>query len=350
MSRECRSKNWVFTSFNVTTEPLVEQRHQIQYLVYGKEFCPTSKRAHLQCFVSFKVRTKFSTLKKWLPDCHIEVMRGSIKEASDYCKKDNDFKEFGVMPASAEKGCNKFKEVISLAKSGKITEIEDNHPGLYLRYKRTLETLKEFDKSELNGSCGVWINGPPRSGKDFAVRSLGDVFNKPLNKWWDGYGGEENILLSDVEPSHGCWLGYFLKIWADRYVYIAEIKGGSMKIRPKKIYVTSNFKMEEVFSGPILEALRSRFTVYDFSSGHVQISRRKDTPPSDKILNVLLANELPAGEDVPDVSSRYGSEMESLAAKRQMASEVFDLSSDEDFDDSSSICKAAKASAKKFKE
>ena len=42
------------------------------------------------------------------------------------------------------------------------------------------------------------------------------------------------VLISDVEREHASFLRYFLKIWADCYPFIAEVKGSSFKIRPKK--------------------------------------------------------------------------------------------------------------------
>lgn len=70
--------------------------------------------------------------------------------------------------------------------------------------------------NEYSGSGGIWVSGPPRCGKDYAVRTLLNVYVKPINKWWDGYKNEKYVLISDVEPSHCVWFGYFLKIWADR--------------------------------------------------------------------------------------------------------------------------------------
>ena len=61
-----------------------------------------------------------------------------------------------------------------------------------------------------------------------------DVYVKNINKWWDGYANERIVLISDVEPDHGSFLGYFLKIWANCYPFLAEIKDSSFKIRPKK--------------------------------------------------------------------------------------------------------------------
>lgn len=73
----------------------------------------------------------------------------------------------------------------------------------------------------------------------------------------------KNVLISDVEPSHCSCLGYF-KIWVDRYPFTAEIKGSSMIIRPKFIFVTSNFEFCRVIPDSLVDAIKARFKCYQF--------------------------------------------------------------------------------------
>jgi hypothetical protein len=81
-----------------------------------------------------------------------------------------------------------------------------------------------------------------------------------MSKWWDGYRGQNLVVLNDFEPSHGPFLGYFLKIWADHYAFNAEVKGGMLKIRPAKLIVTSQYALEDCFEDPkTIEALCRRF-------------------------------------------------------------------------------------------
>lgn len=67
------------------------------------------------------------------------------------------------------------------------------------------------------------------------------------------------ILLSNFEPHHFSRLSYFLKIWIRRYPFLAEVKCSSMQIRPKKIIVISNFKVEQIFADFVFVAINSRF-------------------------------------------------------------------------------------------
>lgn len=284
-----RCKRWVFTSFDIENEPVYDSSIH-EYLIYGRETCPTTNRQHFQGFVAYKERRTLPTVKRWIPGAHFEKSKGTPSQAAEYCKKDGNFKEYGSIPSTTGRACS-FADVIAKAKDGKIEDVEAEHPGIYLRYKKTLESLISCNNVNLAESCGVWICGPPRCGKDFAVRNLKSLYIKALNKWWDGYKNEENVLISDVEPSHGKWLGYFLKIWADIYPFNAEIKGANMLIRPNKIYCTSNFTLEEVFEGNILSAITARFNVYDFFGPDVVISKRQVSEAPRRVLAVLQEHE-----------------------------------------------------------
>lgn len=113
-----------------------------------------------------------------------------------------------------------------------------------------------------------WIYGDPGAGKSYAVRALypDSLFIKSANKWWDGYAGQDVVLLDDFGKEHQC-LSYYLKIWADSYSFSAEIKGGSIVPYYTKFIVTSNYEPEDIWkiddkSGDnevLVAAVRRRF-------------------------------------------------------------------------------------------
>ena len=76
-----------------------------------------------------------------------------------------------------------------------------------------------------------------------------EVHTKNINKWFDDYDPtvHKAILLDDFDLTHST-LGHYLKIWADKYPFQAEVKGSSKySIRPEAIIVTSNYKPETVW-------------------------------------------------------------------------------------------------------
>lgn len=75
---------------------------------------------------------------------------------------------------------------------------------------------------------------------------LGDgYYDKLLNKWWEGYKGEDNVLIDDIGPE--CIKADHLKRWLDKRKFKAEVKFGSVDIRPKVIIITSNYHPSEIW-------------------------------------------------------------------------------------------------------
>lgn len=109
----------------------------------------------------------------------------------------------------------------------------------------------------------IWVYGATRVGKSYWARHSADglaVYPKEKTKWWCGYKGEPVVVIDDVQPEHADFLAGALKIWADTYPFMAENKGGGSLIRPQRIIVTSNYRLDEVFFRPgDREPLHARF-------------------------------------------------------------------------------------------
>lgn len=103
-----RAKRWVFTLNNYTEGEkqllcdLCDSDH-VKYGVLGYE-TGESGTPHIQGYVIFADTKSFTQTKALVGDrAHLEVSRGTPKEASDYCKKDGDFDEFGELEVSQGK-------------------------------------------------------------------------------------------------------------------------------------------------------------------------------------------------------------------------------------------------------
>jgi len=72
--------------------------------------------------------------------------------------------------------------------------------------------------------------------------------------------------MDDLDIKHD-YMGYHLKIWADRYAFVAEFKGSSRMIRPKKLVVTSNVHPKDIWKddATLLPILR-RFKIVRFAT------------------------------------------------------------------------------------
>lgn len=118
---------------------------------------------------------------------------------------------------------------------------------------------------ETSGPRGLWVYGPPGVGKTYTVRHLfPDAFMKNQNKWFDGYKGEETIILDDLDTS---FLGHYLKRWMDQYPVTGEVKGGLVALRHRRFIVTSNYTPEMLWveDHQLAAAVRRRCTFWKIS-------------------------------------------------------------------------------------
>jgi len=305
-----KSRAWCFTINNYTEEHVnVLREFPCKYLVCGREV-GANGTPHLQGYIYFKHPKTFNNMKNIMPgNAHLEKARGSTDQNREYCTKENNYFETGAKPMSqSEKGeveQERWKKAFNLCQAGKVDLVDAD---IKFRYYRTCKDIsrdfmtKAADLKELENK---WIWGPPGVGKSrYARENFGrGAFFKPGNKWWDGYQGEENIIIDDFELDWKC-LGHYLKIWADRYSFIAEYKGGSMHIRPKRVIVTSNYSIEEVFAADqvMVAAINRRFFTYQ-----VTVPLVFPTPPPSPVVGLTVDEELEANTAViADVSSIEG--------------------------------------------
>ncbi len=273
-------KHWCFTLNNPKNDEVdawVNSTEKFTYYISGREV-GTLGTPHIQGFVSFKKRMLLSGVKKVLKRAHWELKskNSTFLQAINYCKKEGDFTEFGAAPQDPKvKLKRKWEEAYQAAKDGRMDDIP---AVMRVRYYHAFKRIQQdHPKKPKNATrvCGVWFCGPTGFGKTrYAKETWPDLFDKLLNKWWDGYRGEETVLLDDVDLSHGKWLGYLLKRWSDWGSFPAEQKGTTIWIRPKRIVVTSQYSIDEVFYDPedraLRDAIKRRFTVKNFTCNMFQ--------------------------------------------------------------------------------
>lgn len=267
-----RSRAWCYTINNPTASDeacVVALVDQARYHIVGRE-TGEGGTPHLQGYVYFDCVKSCAVVSKMLPRAHLEAANGTPEQNREYCSKQGDFHESGTLPMSQKrKGeCGKefWADVKKKAKLGKLDEIPDE---IYVRCYRTLRAIEKDHApmpADADETTGLWFYGPSGTGKSRAAREeFPGLFLKTCNKWWDGYNGEDFVLIEDFDKKHGESLCYFLKIWADRYAFPAEIKGGKINLRPKKIIVTSNYHPSEIWSEAAdLEPILRRFVLREF--------------------------------------------------------------------------------------
>lgn len=193
------AKHWCFTINNYTDEDIEKlNTFECDYIIYGKEI-GESGTPHLQGYVVLLNKKRINWLKKnFHPTAHLEIKRGSVSEALNYCKKDGDFVERGETPKEqtnkATETRAKYQQIIAAARAGDLFYVEDQHPTVFLQYNRVLNSLYTCDSSPQLYTRGIWIYGPSGSGKTSGVLAClenGFYEKPPRTKWWDGYKGEK---------------------------------------------------------------------------------------------------------------------------------------------------------------
>lgn len=305
-----KAKHWCFTINNPTQldhASLVLFRQSCTYLVYGNERGGLADTPHIQgyfCLSGQKTRTQLS---KILERAHLEVKRGTVRDAIDYCKKGDqshdewtkfktlgptygvnaDVTVHGIEPleqneAGHKASMEKYQETMEKAKAGNFDEINPKHALLYFNNIRNVrqEVINKKPREVLNWPHGqppnIWYYGPTGTGKSKRIwEEFPDAYRKMCNKWWDEYNDQDVVVLEDIGLTHE-YLGDHLKIWADRFPFRAEMKGRTCMLRPQRIVVSSNYHPNELWKDPnVVNPILRRFEVKEL----VPLKPVDDTPP-----------------------------------------------------------------------
>lgn len=235
------------------------------YFVVGRETGESGTR-HLQGYFELLNRARLSTIKTRLgfAGLHLECRRGSASQASEYCKKDGDYYEFGTISRS-EQGRRTDIEALhrSLQEKKGLREISDEHFGSFLKYRRSIYAYRSIHAGQRDWVCSVVVYwGRTGTGKTRNVFDNNEsVWVYPGGGWFDGYDGDQIVLFDDFSGSE-FKIGYLLKL-LDRYPMQVPIKGDFVSWVPTEIYITSNLDPRVWYPnahGEHVEALFRRFT------------------------------------------------------------------------------------------
>lgn len=240
--------------------------NECTYMIFGYETCPTTGKPHLQGFTCWENPRSLQKFKDTISDkLHMEKMRGTHEQASNYCKyddypenkKENKFEEFGELPAQGAR--TDWRVALQQLKSGKeVDEVVENQPQL-LPAIRSLQTFKSLTLKPLHRDVKVIVLwGAAGTGKTrWAYENYPDLYSKSRGEWWDGYTGQTAILLDD-------YYGYLpysemLRV-LDRYPYHAQVKGGFVWAQWNTVIITSNKHPMFWYGQGMTPALERRLT------------------------------------------------------------------------------------------
>lgn len=251
---------------------------QVRYLIYQWERCPRTKKIHAQGYVELKSPAKMAGIKTKLgiPNAHCERRMGTKEQAIAYCcdrEKSGVMLEIPVVESGdriAKQGeRNDLKELYEdMEKKCAPKDLLKKYPAAHFRYSKGIQFVKSILDDDQKTIRDVkvhvyWgVSGAGKTHKVYAENE--DVYSlvDPEGKWWDGYDGQETLLIDEFNGQMPIEL--LLKV-LDKYPLKVPVKGGFRQAKWKKVVICSNHEPGKWYtlSARVKEALIRRVSVIE---------------------------------------------------------------------------------------
>lgn len=259
-----RSRNWILTNNYKIEEPLSNEEllkyiQNITGLVYTAFQLEQGEQGtkHHQIYISFKNAKSFETIKKLFSQAHIEAMKGTPQQASDYCTKEDTRQSqpviYGELPIKGKR--TDLEDIHQMIKEGcSNKDIREAYPGQYIRYKNNLqgirqEVLEEEFSKIFRKLDVVYLTDLPGVGKTryimekYGYENVYRVSN--YTNPFDTYKGEDVIVFEEFRSSLPVeqMLNYL-----DGYPLRLPARYGDKVACFTKVYVVSNWEYREQYA------------------------------------------------------------------------------------------------------
>jgi hypothetical protein len=145
-----QSRNWCFTWNNYSDESLdilksLFESGELEYLIYGKETAGTTGTPHLQGCMRFKKKKRMKGIKSRLNnEIYLDVVN-NMTAMIEYCKKEEDFEEFGEYITNQGKRTD-IEKILSLVLEDGIINMDTwltQYPNYYASHKNFIQDCIE---------------------------------------------------------------------------------------------------------------------------------------------------------------------------------------------------------------
>lgn len=148
-----RSRNWILTinykeSTPILNDDLLQQITELPGIVYTAFQLEQGEQGtqHHQLYISFENAKSFNTIKKYFPTAHIENSKGSPKQCSDYCTKDDtrtgNSIVWGELPRQGKR--TDMQSIYDMLKENcSIMEIRELFPSQYMQYSNKIKSVEQ---------------------------------------------------------------------------------------------------------------------------------------------------------------------------------------------------------------
>lgn len=271
-----KAKNWCFTTNNPAEELMIDDDRLI-YACWQLE-SGLNGTPHYQGMAMFTDRLYLNQVRLIIPESHLSVMKGTPKQARDYCMKEDTRigfpYELGIWDEKKKSGeRTDLHELLARLQSG--TPLDDvtyaeQFFGQWVKYPDLVARWYDLHIPERDPDQAVQtilIIGAPGLGKSKYAHSQSrlrglDVFSKQPGKWWDGYRGHRVAVFDDFRGNSLSFTDF--KRVFDRYPLRVEVKGGYRNLATTDHYITTNTNPLEWWKDEVTadekEAIARRFT------------------------------------------------------------------------------------------
>ena len=259
-----RSQAWMMTHYYNDEEVWTDNRlmlhlqqmKDIQYIIFQLEKGEKTGLVHHQCYLYFKKRVYFTAIKNHLPRAHLEIRKGTHRQAKQYVTKTDTRlelpQEWGDEPQQGER--TDLADIIDLINEGYTsTQIMSLHPGSYIRYRNSIDHLIQQYKAQLVENQFrklevVYVSGKTGVGKTSSImKHYG--FNKvyrvvDYKNPFDTYNGQEVIILDEF---HSQFKIEFMLNLLDGYPLKLPARYNDKVAQFTKIFIISNEPLEKQY-------------------------------------------------------------------------------------------------------
>lgn len=196
---------------------------------------------HWQLLVVFKRAVRLAAVKSiYGVGIHAEPSRSAA--ASDYVWKEDtrvagtQF-ELGKVPFKRNDPKD-WESIWEDAKHGRLESIPgDVRIRCYNQLRRIATDNLQAVGLERQVVCYWGRTGTGKSRRAWDEAGLLAYPKDPRTKFWDGYRGQEHVVVDEFRG--GIDISHLLR-WCDRYPVLVEVKGSSVALSCRKIWITSN--------------------------------------------------------------------------------------------------------------
>lgn len=254
------AKNWCGT-IQVQTETEINVEEWFQRLLsngtvnFAVGQLERGTHLHVQCYLQMMKRTTLKGMKAIDGKAHWEIAHGTAQQNVTYCTKEETRVagpwQVGTPLTKGQR--TDLERAAELLDQGRpMREVAVECKSTFIRYHRGLHAyqaiISSAPRSLMAEGPEVWVFwGDSGTGKSWRAETRWpDAYRKPPGKWWDGYCGQETVILDDFKGDSMRLHDFQLMV--DRYPLKVEFKGGYVELSAKRYVFTSNVHPSEWYS------------------------------------------------------------------------------------------------------